>query len=109
MNLYPRTTLVLDALDECDPGSRGCLIETIEFLLSSAQSSLRVFVSSRPDADIRDRFLSQPNIEIRAADNQDDIKKFVNKEIVKHQRWSKISTQLREDIVQTLLARSEGM
>jgi ankyrin repeat domain-containing protein 50 len=109
VNLYPKTTLILDALDECDPGSRDRLVETIEFLLSSAKSSLRVFISSRPDADIRDRFISRPNIEIQATDNHEDIKKFVNEEIVKHRRWNKISTQLREQMVHTLLARSEGM
>jgi hypothetical protein len=109
VNLYPRTTIVLDALDECDSGSRDRLVETIEFLLSSSKSSLRVFISSRPDADIRDRFLSRPNIEIQATSNQEDIMKFVNEEIVKHWRWNKISTKLREDIVNTLLARSKGM
>ena len=61
------------------------LVETTELLLSSSKS-LRVFISSRPDADIRDRFLSQPNIEIQATDNQEDIKKFVHEEIVKHRR-----------------------
>jgi hypothetical protein len=46
VNLYLRTTLVLDALDECDPGSRDRPVETIELLLSSFKSSLRVFISS---------------------------------------------------------------
>jgi hypothetical protein len=109
VHLYPRTTLVLDALDECDPGSRDRLIEMIELLLSNSKNSLRVFISSRPDADIRERFLSRPNIEIQTTDNQEDIKKFVNEEITKHRRWNKISAQMREDVVKTLLAQSEGM
>lgn len=109
INLYDRTTLVLDALDECDPSSRFRLVETIEFLLSTASKPLRVFISSRPDGDIRDRFISLPNIEIQATDNQDDIKTFVNGEIFRHQRWNKMSTQLREEIVETLLTRSQGM
>jgi hypothetical protein len=109
VNLYPRTTLVLDALDECDPGSRNRLVEMIKLLLSSSKSLLRVFISSRPNADIRDRFISRPNIEIQATNNQEDIKKFVNEEIIKHRRWNKISAQLREDVVETLLAQSEGM
>ena len=91
MNLYPRTTLVLDALGECDPGSYDCLVETIEFLLSNSKSSFKVFISSRLDVDIRDRFFSRPNIEIQAIDNQEDVKKFVNEKIVKYRRWNKIS------------------
>lgn len=109
INLYPKTTLVLDALDECELESRGRLIETIEFLLSKAERPLKVFISSRPDGDIRDRFLSRPNIEIQATDNQDDIKKFINQEIVKHRRWTKMSSSLRGDIVRTLLENSQGM
>lgn len=109
VNLCSRATLVLDALDECDPYSRDRLVETIEFLLSGSRSLLRVFISSRPDADIRHRFLSRPNIEIEATDNQDDIKKFINEKVVKHRRWNKISARLREDVVNTLLDQSEGM
>lgn len=109
VNICQRTTLVLDALDECDPGSRNRLVETIEFLLSNSKSLLRVFITSRPDADIRHCFLSRPNIKIEATDNQDDIKKFVSEEVVKHRRWNKISTQLREDVVNTLLDQSKGM
>ncbi|AEO64672.1 uncharacterized protein THITE_74764 [Thermothielavioides terrestris NRRL 8126] len=109
VNLYPQTTLVLDALDECEPETRARLIDTIEFLLKNSERPLKVFISSRPDVDIRDRLLSQPNIEIRATDNQDDIAKFVNEEIIKHRRWGKIAAPLRTRIVDTLLDRSQGM
>ncbi|QKX62010.1 uncharacterized protein TRUGW13939_09166 [Talaromyces rugulosus] len=109
VNLYPKTTLVLDALDECEPDSRSRLIDTIEFLLSESKRPLKIFISSRPDGDIRARFLSRPNIEIQATDNQNDIEKFVNAEMVKHPLWEKISLSLQEEIIQTLLKRSNGM
>ncbi|KAK1762907.1 hypothetical protein QBC33DRAFT_460474 [Phialemonium atrogriseum] len=109
VNLYLKTTLVLDALDECEPELRGQLVNMIEDLLSKSERPLKVFISSRPDGDIRDRFASLPNIEIQATDNQDDIEKFVNEEIVKHRRWHRISPSLREEVVTTLLGRSGGM
>lgn len=109
INLYPKTTLVLDALDECESDLRGQLIDNIEFLVSKSEKPLKIFISSRPDGDIRDCFLSRPNIEIQATDNRDDIKKYVNQEIVKHRRWTKMSRSLRDDIVKTLLERSQGM
>ncbi|KAK4235733.1 hypothetical protein C8A03DRAFT_17559, partial [Achaetomium macrosporum] len=109
VNLYPRTTLVLDALDECEPDTRSCLVDTLEFLLQRSERPLKIFISSRPDGDIRDRFLSRPNIEIQATDNQDDITKFVNEEIIKRRRWGKLSPALREDIVKTLLHGTQGM
>ncbi len=109
MNCYPKTILVLDALDECEPESRWRLVEMIEDLMSKSNRLLKVFISSRPDGDIRELFTSRPNIEIQATDNQEDIEKFVNGEIVRHHRWNKISPSLWEEIVRTLLRRSSGM
>jgi predicted NACHT family NTPase len=59
VNLYPKTTIVLDALDECDPKSRRHLVDAIELLLQQSGRPLKVFISSRPDRDIRERFLSR--------------------------------------------------
>lgn len=109
LNLYPKTTLVLDALDECDPDSRDLLIKAINFLLSESKRPLKVFISSRPDEDIRLQFLTRPNIEIQAKDNEVDVKTFVNERIVKSKGLESISLSLREDIVKTLLHRSQGM
>jgi hypothetical protein len=109
VNLYPKTTLVLDALDECNPESRRHLVDAIELLLQQSCRPLKVFISSRPDRDIRDRFLPRPNIEIQAIDNQVDIEKFVKEEIARHQRWKEITPSLKDDIVNTILERSSGM
>ncbi|KAK4148047.1 uncharacterized protein C8A04DRAFT_33579 [Dichotomopilus funicola] len=109
VNLFPRTTLILDALDECEPSSRSELISTIEFLLSKSNNALRVFISSRPDRDIRRQFADKPNIEIQARHNEGDITKFVQGEVMKHGNWKGMSQTLQNEIVHTLLQRSEGM
>ena len=109
VNLYTRTTLVLDALDECEPESRAELVKTIEILLAQSKQPLRVFISSRPDRDIRDKFLSRPNIEIETKHNEKDIQRFVNEEIIKHGNWIDMSPLLKEEIIKTLLERSQGM
>ncbi|KAH8901279.1 hypothetical protein GQ53DRAFT_850827 [Thozetella sp. PMI_491] len=109
INLYPKTTLVLDALDECDPVLRSQLFKTIDFLIFNAERPLKVFISSRPDFDIWSRFVSRPNIEIRATDNGEDITRFVNEQITEHQHWNRMSPELRETIITTLLERSNGM
>jgi len=75
---------VLDALDECEPDPRDRLVETIEFLLANSKRPVKVFISSRPDRDIRNRFLNKPNIEIQARHNEEDIRRFVDERIVKH-------------------------
>ncbi|KAI0474545.1 hypothetical protein F4859DRAFT_514397 [Xylaria cf. heliscus] len=109
VNLYSRTTIVLDALDECEINSRLQILETIEYLVSRSRNVLKVFISSRPDRDIRDRFLKIPSIEIQATDNQEDIKKFVRKEITKHGNWGGMSQELQDDIVKLLFDKSQGM
>jgi Cdc6-like AAA superfamily ATPase len=109
INLYPKTTLVLDALDECDKRKRGVLIETFDYFLDHALRPIKIFISSRPDGDIKERFKGRVNIEIQATDNHDDIATFVQSEITKHRRWKKISPRLQEEIVETLQKRSQGM
>jgi hypothetical protein len=106
---YPRTTLILDALDECDNSLRSQLIEVIKFLYSHSKSPLRLFVSSRSDGDIKDSFQSGLGIVIRAEDNQEDIRIFVNKEITAHRRWGRMSLPLRDHILQVLTEHSNGM
>ena len=109
VNLYPKTTLVVDALDECEPESRWQLVRMIEDLLLQSERPLKVFISSRPDGDIRDCFLARPSIQIQATDNQHDIEKFVNEQIDKPRQWGKVSASLRRDIVKIVLDRCNGM
>ncbi|KAI1426827.1 ankyrin repeat-containing domain protein [Xylaria sp. FL1777] len=109
VNLYRKTTLVLDALDECDPDSRKKIIKTIEDLLSASKRPLKIFISSRPDRDIRSKFRDKPNIDIQATHNEDDIRKFVHEEIINHGGWEDMSAGLQKKIVTTLLEHSQGM
>jgi hypothetical protein len=111
VNIYPQTTLVLDALDECDKRTRGRLIEILDGLLEQSSKPIKIFISSRPDQDIRDRFDSGPNVGIQATDNQGDISTFVDSKIGKSpEKWRKrISADLRRDIRKTLVEKSNGM
>jgi len=49
---YPLTTIIIDALDECDSDSRADLLETLETILQESSSMVKIFVSSRDDQDI---------------------------------------------------------
>ncbi|KAH8653732.1 ankyrin repeat-containing domain protein [Xylariales sp. PMI_506] len=109
INLYSRTTLVLDALDECEPRSRSKLIAMLEDLLSQSRKTLRVFISSRPERDIRKCFMTYPTIEIEATDNEEDIRKFVDGEVAKHGDWDEMSPALKKEIAESLYRSSDGM
>ena len=106
---YSNTTILLDALDECNERSRSQLMDTLEHLVSDPGTRVKLLVSSRPDADIRERFRNKPFIEIRATDNHDDIAVFVNQEIVKHPRWAWMEQGLKSEVIETLLRKSQGM
>ncbi|KAE9380762.1 hypothetical protein N431DRAFT_477640 [Stipitochalara longipes BDJ] len=109
VNIYPRTTLVIDALDECEKHKRLELIETLDYILAQASNPVKIFISSRPDGDIKERLKDRANIEIDANKNQDDISRFVNSEIVKHRRWRNMPPKLQTQIVETLQQQSQGM
>ncbi|KAK5636393.1 hypothetical protein RRF57_012105 [Xylaria bambusicola] len=109
INIYPKTTLVLDALDECDSRTRSQLMEAFSYFLDNALRPVKIFISSRPDSDIKNWLETWPNVDIQATDNHDDIAKFVESKISRRKRWHKIDRQLRAEIVDTLLKRSEGM
>lgn len=107
MQAYSRTTLVLDALDECYEGSRSELIRIFGRLIK-VSPQLKILVSSRRDRDIKFQLEKESNVGIEAADNHGDITKFVLAEIAQ-ERPKPISDELREQIVKTLLDKSHGM
>jgi hypothetical protein len=107
---YSHTTLVLDALDECHDETRKQLIELFNRLLSNA-NNLKIFISSRRDDDIKFRLEKKSNIGIEATDNHDDISKFVAEAIekVQNDRRNRIPAGLQQQIIDTLLTKSQGM
>ncbi|KAJ5113305.1 hypothetical protein N7456_001839 [Penicillium angulare] len=108
-NLYPRTTLVLDALDECDSTSREKLLKFLNSISSEAIKPVKIFISSRPDEDIRRQFRAGPNIGVQAGDTQDDIKRFIEKKLSELVDSNDAIYQCQEDIKRKLVAKCDGM
>jgi hypothetical protein len=110
VDAFPQTTLVIDALDECEEATRMGFVDLLEDLARSAARPIKVFVSSRLDRDIAERFESGPSVAIRATDNQNDIAMFVRAEIAGRPLWRrKLSEQLCAEVVDTLCEQSSGM
>lgn len=51
-NSYPRSWILIDALDECDPETRHELLHALQGLTENCSSLLKVFITSRLDEDI---------------------------------------------------------
>jgi hypothetical protein len=81
IELYPQTTIVLDALDECSPATRLDLLRALEHLLQHSCSLVKIFVSSRNDQDIVMQLKGYLNLEIDSRRNSNDIAQFVNAEV----------------------------
>ena len=102
--------LVFDALDECDEHKNRP--DTLDFLEALEQdSNIRVLITSRSyPSDIKEAFAEYPEIVIEASD--DDIRDFIDAKIKKCRRTRAkrpIDNDLREHIIQSITAKSNGM
>ena len=61
---YSMTTIVVDALDECDPLTRQSLLDAFEHILKESAGLVKIFVSSRNDQDIVCTLRAYPNMSI---------------------------------------------
>lgn len=111
VNTYPRTTIVLDALDECDGLQRQDLINLLTKLATPASDArpVKVFVSSRPQEDVRRSLDIYPIIQMQEKHNAQDIATFVRAKIAGHRRWSKMPQEFQKEIVEELLEKSGNM
>jgi hypothetical protein len=109
MEAYSRTTLIVDALDECEEDSRRTIIDVCNRLTDRAK--VKILVSSRRDRDINQQLEKGANLGIEATDNGNDISRFVYAKINEYQQQRRVplSDEMREEIVRTLLEKSDGM
>lgn len=110
LDVYPRTILVLDALDECDKWSRDSLIRILATLVKEANRPVKLFVSSRKEGDIEKLLPWKSLIEITPEHSGADIEKYIDEEVAKMDLgWASISPEVRRQVKTTICARSNGM
>jgi hypothetical protein len=107
-------TIIIDALDECDPYQRHKLLDALDRIIQESASLVKIFVSSRDDNDIVCLLTLSPNVVICAVDNGEDIKRFIDSEVdqsIRHKRLliGKVSEELKNQIKTTLTRGAQGM
>lgn len=107
-------TIIIDALDECDPFRKHELLKALDEIIQESASLVKIFVSSRNDNDIRYRLSISPNIVIYASRNEGDIDRFVHSEVhqaIQDKRLlrGQVSMELKNQITTTLLQGAQGM
>ena len=112
---YPLTTIVIDALDECDPENRADLLETLDLILEESASLVKIFVSSRDDHDLVLHLQDYPNLELSSDKNNDDISSFVTAEtqsFIKRKKLLALSNnkkKLTTEIIEQVTEKADGM
>lgn len=113
---YPQTNIIIDALDECDRGTRSRLMSSLTAIMKSASGTnlLKIFISSRDDDDIVLKLSELPNIRIDSSDNCEDIESFIRSEVksrVDNQELLRgvVSVALRAYVIDTLIQGADGM
>jgi hypothetical protein len=111
---YPLTTIIVDALDECEKLVRGRLLNDLEKIVQRSESLVKVFVSSRNEPDIEYKLKRYPQIWIGTGDNAQDIKRFVHEQVAEDIREGRllggsVKKELQDYIVDTLISGAKGM
>lgn len=109
VRIYPKTTLVLDGLDECNLRTRHQLLDIFGYILEHAPKPVKIFISSRFSDAVKTKLSESFSLQIQAKGYRDDIAKFVKSGISKDKRWELMSYDLQKDIVDTLSVGGEGM
>ena len=107
-------TIIIDALDECNPRTRMKLLKALDDIIQRSANLVKVFVSSRDDPDIVIRLQHSRNVYISVKDNGEDIKRFINEEIARSIEdgvllYGKISEELKTEIIMKLQKKAQGM
>jgi hypothetical protein len=107
-------TVIIDALDECDPHRRYELLTAFDRIIQESASLVKVLVSSRDDDDILCRLENSPNVYINASDNAKDIERFVHSEVeqcIKDRRLlgGNVSQDLKNQMLTALTSGAHGM
>ncbi len=112
-NQYTSTTIIIDALDECDVTMRHGLLAGLSNIMQHGLST-KIFVSSRDDKDITLQLQNLPNLYIKATNNSKDIDRYVHfkvEQAVANRRLldGNVSARTVQYISDTLTGKAQGM
>jgi hypothetical protein len=113
-DIYPQTTICIDALDEVDSKIRLDLLKSLKQVIGKSKNLVKIFATSRNDVDIVRQFEIFPKIDVQPDDNEDDINEFITKRVasVVSERQlldGKVNCDFEKEICKVLRTRSRGM
>ena len=113
-DIYPQTTICIDALDEVDHRIRIQLLESLKHVIEKSKNLVKIFATTRMDTDILLQFAMFPKIELQPDDNVSDINQFVGTKVQStiddgQLLGGDVDHALKGEICDVLCERSKGM
>lgn len=114
VDIFPQTTILLDALDEVNNEIRLELLKSLKQVIDKSKSIVKIFGTLRNDPDILSQFNMFPRIVMDPNDNTCDINRFIKTKLevaIADERLlsGHISEKLLLDIYNVLSSRSRRM
>lgn len=111
---YPRITIIIDALDECNAEKQPDLVDSLKEIAEQSPNPVKIMVLSRDDEGLARQLSNSIHLHIREIDNADDIKQFVEDQVEeaiskKKLLGGEVSAELKEHVIQTLVTGAQGM
>ena len=106
--------IIIDALDECSlqECQRQILCDGLKEICGWQLSNLHLLLTSRREADLLrtlDPLVTIPPVSIQAEVIASDILKYVRSELVGHERLQKWPENVKREIEDIIVAKSDGM
>lgn len=107
-NLYSKTTIVLDALDETDITIYNLCTILME-MMETSRKPVKVFISSRPDREYMKAFEDKCIITVDASNQQADIELFLAEKLYSTRFFTQRRQDIQEKIKNVFATRGCGM
>ncbi|KAL0631347.1 hypothetical protein Q9L58_009793 [Maublancomyces gigas] len=114
LSQFEKVFVVVDALDECSEEERKSIVMLLTRQLKLEGCRIKVFLTSRPENDLRQLLKDNPSHQIDANDTSKDITPFVVAALDSHIAngmllGGNVSARLRRDLVETISGQADGM
>ncbi|KAL7955960.1 hypothetical protein V8C34DRAFT_290119 [Trichoderma compactum] len=108
LNLYSKTTIILDALDESDITTHNLGTMLIK-MMEESRRPVKIFISTRPDRKYLKAFRDKHIITLDASNQQDDIERFLAQKLYSTESFMERSQETQDEIKHVFATRSCGM
>ncbi|KAK4082273.1 uncharacterized protein Triagg1_2085 [Trichoderma aggressivum f. europaeum] len=108
LNLYSKTTIILDALDESDITTHNLCTILIK-MMEESKRPVKIFISTRPDRKYLKAFRDKHIITLDASNQQGDIERFLEQKLYLTESFTERSQEAQDEIKHVFATRSCGM